>query len=80
MGKIKDLTISIQEDIAAGMEWGEIARFHKVSLNWVAEAAAMMNQVDDSGYDDPMDGDAASALASVGWGTDEDYGSFGDDF
>ncbi len=27
-------------------------------------------------YDDDMDGDAASALASVGWGTDEDYGSF----
>lgn len=24
-------------------------------------------------YDDSYDGDAASALASVGWGTDEDY-------
>jgi len=33
--------------------------------------------------DDPMDGDHASALASVGWGTDEDYGCFdggGDDW
>ena len=29
--------------------------------------------------DDPMDGDAASALASAGMGTDEDYGCFGDD-
>jgi len=28
-------------------------------------------------YDDSMDGDPASALASVGWGTDEDYGDFG---
>jgi len=27
-------------------------------------------------YDDSMDGDTASALASVGWGTDEDYGVF----
>ena len=31
--------------------------------------------------DDPdggeMDGDHASALASVGWGTDEDYGDYG---
>lgn len=26
-----------------------------------------------------MDGDAASALASAGWGTDEDYGYFGGD-
>ena len=24
-------------------------------------------------YDDPMDGDAESALASCGWGMDEDY-------
>jgi len=29
--------------------------------------------------DDPMDGDPASALASAGMGTDEDYGSFSDD-
>jgi hypothetical protein len=28
---------------------------------------------------DEMDGDAASALASAGFGTDEDYGSFGGD-
>lgn len=40
---------------------------------------------DDHPYDDEepdpgeMDGDAESALASVGWGTDEDYGYFGDD-
>lgn len=30
-------------------------------------------------YDDSMDGDAASALASIGWGTDEDYGHYGSD-
>ena len=29
-------------------------------------------------FDDSMDGDAQSALASAGWGTDEDYGHFGD--
>lgn len=29
--------------------------------------------------DDPMDGDHASALASAGWGMDEDYGCFGCD-
>ena len=28
-------------------------------------------------YDDSMDGDAESALASAGWGTDEDYGGYG---
>ncbi len=29
--------------------------------------------------DDSMDGDHESALASAGWGTDEDYGYFGED-
>jgi len=29
---------------------------------------------DGEDYDDSMDGDHQSALASCGWGTDEDYG------
>lgn len=32
---------------------------------------------EDVEYYDDKDGDAASALASAGWGTDEDYGDFG---
>jgi hypothetical protein len=36
------------------------------------------NDSDDS-FDDSMDGDAESALASAGWGTDEDYGYYSDD-
>ena len=34
---------------------------------------------EDYDYDDPMDGDHESALASCGFGTDEDYGYFGGD-
>ena len=30
-------------------------------------------------YDDGMDGDHESALASAGFGTDEDYGHYGND-
>lgn len=37
------------------------------------------HEVDDDSFDDSMDGDTESALASVGWGTDEDYGYYGDD-
>jgi len=33
----------------------------------------------DPDYDDSMDGDHESGLASAGWGTDEDYGHYGDD-
>jgi len=29
---------------------------------------------DEDDYDDSMDGDHDSAMASAGWGTDEDYG------
>lgn len=29
--------------------------------------------------DESMDGDHESGLASAGWGTDEDYGHYGDD-
>jgi hypothetical protein len=29
-------------------------------------------------YDDSMDGDHDSAMESAGWGTDEDYGYYGD--
>ncbi len=36
---------------------------------------------DPEDYDDSMDGDHDSAMTSVGWGTDEDYGDYGgDDF
>ena len=30
-------------------------------------------------YEDSMDGDHDSAMASAGFGTDEDYGYYGDD-
>lgn len=33
----------------------------------------------DEDYDDSMDGDHDSAMTSAGWGTDEDYGHYGDD-
>jgi hypothetical protein len=36
-----------------------------------------IEDVDDR-YDDSMDGDHESGLASAGWGTDEDYGSYSD--
>ena len=35
------------------------------------------DEVEDDDYDESMDGDHESALASAGWGTDEDYGCYG---
>jgi hypothetical protein len=45
------------------------------------ETMLQVNDINlDYDYEDSMDGDAASALASAGWGTDEDYGYAGDEF
>ena len=34
----------------------------------------------DPDYNDMMDGDHDSAMESAGWGTDEDYGYYGEDY
>jgi hypothetical protein len=44
----------------------------------VREAAEDCDE-DCDAYDDSMDGDHDSAMASAGFGTDEDYGCFGGD-
>jgi len=43
--------------------------------NWWADR----EEDDANEYDDSMDGDHDSAMTSCGWGTDEDYGYYGDD-
>ena len=35
---------------------------------------------EDDEYDDSMDGDHDSAMASAGFGTDEDYGYYGEEY
>lgn len=48
------------------------------AINW-DELMDHFDPEDDSEYDDDMDGDAESALASAGYGTDESYGYDGDE-
>lgn len=45
-------------------------------LSYEEEAAGAEYPED---FEDEMDGDAQSALASCGFGTDEDYGDYGND-
>ena len=75
MSRMSDLSIDIQDDIAAGLlSFQEIAAKHNVPFTWVDEVASeMANQ-----YDESMDGDFDSAMASAGYGTDEDYGYYGE--
>lgn len=56
---------SLEDD----MNYDDYNDFHEM----VEDSAA------DDSYDDSMDGDHDSAMESAGWGTDEDYGYYGDD-
>jgi len=79
MSAFKDMLIDIQESIERGtMTYQQIANMYGIPVKDVMLIAEeLMDQYDDARYDDYMDGDFDSAMASAGMGTDEDYGYFG---
>lgn len=82
MGKMKELVTTVVEMYDfRGLSIREIATNMGMSQEEVTEILAnwsMSYNPDGLDFDDSMDGDEASALASAGFGTDEDYGYFGD--
>ena len=52
---------------------------HEIASQFDEDDEEAEDDWDDS-YDDSMDGDHDSGMTSAGWGTDEDYGYYGDDF
>lgn len=80
IGGMSDFIMDIQEDILDGlMTFQEIAMKWNCPVSWVYEAERMLDRQMDEPDPGDMDGDAVSALASIGWGTDEDYGYSGDE-
>jgi hypothetical protein len=81
MSKFKDMIIDIQEDLERGqLSFQKIADVYGIPVADVELIAKeMMIQFDDSTYDESLDGDFDSAMTSAGFGTDEDYGYFGED-
>lgn len=72
MSRMSEIAAEIEEMILAGnLANKEIAKVLNVPVEWVNSTE---DSLAESGYYEDMDGDHASALASVGWGTDEDYG------
>ncbi len=71
MGYFSNLHQSIIELHEDGVSLDEIAIRLKVDLGTVAE---IIKDYEEDNYDDSMDGDHDSAMASAGFGTDEDYG------
>jgi hypothetical protein len=75
VGKMSALALDIEEALCAGYDIGDIAIRFGVTVNDVLNIKEhMMDSIDD--YDDSMDGDFDTAMASAGYGTDEDYGSY----
>ena len=77
MSKMANMVLDIQSDIADGiLSFGAIAERYNINREDVELIADEMMEQE---YNDSMDGDHDSAMASAGWGTDEDYGYYGED-
>lgn len=83
MGVFSNISISILDFHYDGVSADKIAELVSKEYGTVITEAMVREVIDREAnfmddYDDSMDGDEASALASAGFGTDEDYGYFGD--
>ena len=74
MSVMSEICITIDEMCYDGASIDDIAK--AVGLP-VDDVRAYIESTD---YNDIMDGDFDSAMASAGWGTDEDYNCYVDDF
>ena len=77
MSKMAELDMQIREMLDDGVAPPTIAKILEVSLGMVY--AVLESYPDPDEYNDSMDGDHDSAMASAGFGTDEDYGHYGED-
>ncbi len=75
MSKMSELAMEIEELYLQGYNEFTIATMLNVPVELVDGFFANFSDID---YNDSMDGDFDSAMASAGHGTDEDYGSYGD--
>ena len=86
MSRMSELNIQITEMVESGVWFEDIVNFLVKEYNYsvsdaeniVYDIEAVVTIEQESRYHDMMDGDHESALASAGFGTDEDYGYFGD--
>ena len=75
MSKMSELAMEIEELYNQGYNEFTIATMLNVPVELVDNFVASFMEVS---YNDDMDGDFDSAMASAGYGTDEDYGSYGE--
>jgi hypothetical protein len=75
--EMSDLQLQIADLLDEGYKAITVAAMLEVSIDLVHDVMVMVEEGQD--YDDSMDGDFDSGMASAGYGTDEDYGYYGDE-
>jgi hypothetical protein len=75
MSKMSELAMEIRELHSQGFNEFTISTMLNIPVELVDNFVASFMEVS---YNDSMDGDFDSAMASAGHGTDEDYGYYGD--
>ena len=75
MSKMSELAMEIEELYLQGYNEFTIATMLNIPVELVDNFVASFM---DAEYNESMDGDFDSAMASAGMGTDEDYGSYGE--
>ena len=75
MSKMSELAMEIEQLYLQGYNEFTIATMLNMPVELVDNFVASFMDVE---YNEDMDGDFDSAMASAGYGTDEDYGSYGE--
>ncbi len=75
MSRMSDLAMEIEELYNQGYNVYTISTMLNIPVELVDDFVASFMDVK---YNENMDGDFNSAMASAGMGTDEDYGSYGE--
>ena len=75
MSKMSELAMEIEQLYLEGYNEFTIATMLNIPVKLVDNFVASFMEI---GYNESMDGDFDSAMASAGMGTDEDYGSYGE--
>ena len=75
MSKMAELALEIEQLYLQGYNEFTIATMLNIPVELVDNFVASFMDVE---YNESMDGDFDSAMASAGMGTDEDYGSYGE--
>ena len=79
MSYMSELDVELREAFAKGLTATDAADLAGVPVEMVQAFFEVLADEQDAEYDESMDGDFDSAMASAGYGTDEDYGYFGDE-